>query len=45
MNLDGVWSIPGWGLAFAMWALAAATGVVIVAATALLAWRGRKRQR
>ncbi|WP_335992226.1 hypothetical protein [Glycomyces sp. MUSA5-2] len=45
MSLDGVWTIPGWGLAFAMWALAAVAGAVIVAATALVAWRGRKRRR
>lgn len=44
MNPQGWWTVPGWGLAFAMWALAAAAGVAVVLVSGLLAWRRRRRR-
>lgn len=45
MSPEAIWTIPGWGLAFTMWALAAAAGAVIVLASGLFAWRGRRKRR
>lgn len=45
MSPEAIWTVPGWGLAFTMWVLAAAVGAVIVLATGLLAWRGRRKRR
>ncbi len=40
-----LWTVPGWGVAFAMWTIAAALGAVAVLLTTLVALRGRKRSR
>jgi hypothetical protein len=45
MSPESLWTVPGWGLAFAIWALAAAAGAVIVVASGLIAWRGRRKRR
>lgn len=44
-RLNELTGIPGWGLVFAAWALAAGIGLVIIAVSALLAWRGRAKRR
>ncbi|MCD0445748.1 hypothetical protein LO763_19250 [Glycomyces sp. A-F 0318] len=49
MNPETWWTVPGWGLAFAMWALAAACGVAIVLVSVivsgLVALHRRRRRR
>lgn len=44
MSAEDIWTIPGWGLAFAMWALAALAGTAIVLASVLAAWRARRKR-
>ena len=43
--MNDLWTTPGWGLAFAMWALAAAAGAAIVVLSAIGAVRGRAKRR
>jgi hypothetical protein len=43
-SLSELWTVPAWGLAFAMWALAFAFGSGIVAVAAIFAWRGRRKR-
>ncbi|WP_168801553.1 hypothetical protein [Glycomyces buryatensis] len=45
MDLNEIWTVPGWGLAFAMWAAAGVVGAGIVLVSAVGAWRGRRKRR
>lgn len=40
-----LWNVPGWGMAFAMWTIAAAVGAAAVLLATLTALRARKRSR
>jgi hypothetical protein len=44
MSPETIWTIPGWGLAFTMWALATAAGAVVVLVSGLIALRGKRKR-